>query len=69
MNGEMLRKRWLLTGTVVLALSSVTVPASAGQRALSDFTSRQGAWCVVANDQGIDCAASHYAPCGATSSL
>jgi len=63
MNGEMLRKRWLLTGTAVLALSSMTLPASAGQRALSDFTSQQGAWCAVFNDEGIDCAASHYGPC------
>lgn len=65
MKGEMLRKRWLLTGTVILALSSVTVPASAGQRALSDFTSRQGAWCVAVNDEGtaLDCAASHYGAC------
>jgi hypothetical protein len=64
MNGEAIRKEWLLIGTVALALSSVTAPASAGGRALSDFTSRQGAWCAVANEQGIDCAASHYAPCG-----
>jgi hypothetical protein len=63
MRGEMLRNRWLLVGTVGLALSSVTAPASAGQRALTDFTSRQGAWCAAFNDEGIDCAASHYGAC------
>ena len=64
MRGEILRIRWLLAGTIVLALSSVTVPASAGQRALSDFTTRQGAWCVASNaDGGIDCNASHYGAC------
>ncbi len=60
-----LKNGWLATGTVVLALSSVTVPASAGHRALSDFTSQQGAWCAAFNDEGLDCAASHYGVCTA----
>jgi hypothetical protein len=65
MNGEMLRIRWLLAATIAFALSSVTVPASAGQRSLTDFTSRQMAWCAAVNDEGtaIDCAASHYGRC------
>ncbi len=50
---------------VIAALSLLAVPmaSTAGQRALEDFTSRQGAWCVVATDEGIDCAASHYGTC------
>jgi hypothetical protein len=34
--------------------------AFATQRPLSDFTSRQMAWCAVPGDNGIDCAASGY---------
>ena len=51
---------WLMTGVVALALSTAAAPASAGQRALSDFTSQQGAWCAVFTDAGPDCAASYY---------
>jgi hypothetical protein len=50
----------LLIGTVALTLTFATVPADAEQRSLSDFTSRQGTWCTIVNDQGIDCAASYY---------
>ncbi len=60
MKKEIFRNRWLPVGTVLLALSSATVPASAAQRVLSDFTSRQGAWCAVFSDEGVDCVASYY---------
>ncbi len=51
--------------SVIAALSLLVAPmaSTAGQRALEDFTSQQGAWCVVATDEGIDCAASHYGTC------
>jgi hypothetical protein len=39
---------------------SSSLPASAGQRSLADFLSRQQTWCAVFTDQGIDCAASYY---------
>lgn len=53
-------RSWLCAVLAFLALASA--PASAGQRALSDFTSRQGAWCAVLDDEGnFDCAASYYA--------
>ena len=46
---------------VVAFLALTSVPASAGQRPLSDFTSQQGAWCAVFTDQGeFDCTASYY---------
>src|SRR5437879_4796407 len=67
MKRGMLKIRCLLAGAAALAISAATAPASAGQRPLSDFISRQGAWCVATNDVGIDCAASHYggpASCG-----
>jgi hypothetical protein len=38
----------------------VAGPAHAGQRPFWDFTSQQGAWCAVFDEEGIDCAASGY---------
>jgi hypothetical protein len=60
MKREMHRNRCLLAAAVVLVLSSVTLPASAGERPLSDFLSRQGHWCAVFTEDDIDCAASYY---------
>jgi hypothetical protein len=53
--------KWSVSGAVALALLSAAAPASADQRPISDFTSRQVTWCVVFNDVGIDCDASYYA--------
>ena len=46
----------------LLALASATVAATAGQRPLTDFISRQALWCLVFNEEEgrIDCAASYY---------
>ena len=55
-----LMNRWSMTGTVALALLAAASPASADQRPISDFTSRQSTWCAVFNDVGIDCDASYY---------
>lgn len=60
MRRGMCRKIWLLAGSVALVLSAATVPAGAGQRPLSDFTSRQATWCAVFTDTGLNCAASYY---------
>jgi hypothetical protein len=58
-------KECLLAGAVTLALCATAAPASAGQRPLSDFTSRQGAWCAVFTQPGgPDCAASYYVDAG-----
>jgi hypothetical protein len=48
-----------MAGTEALAMLSAA-PASADQRPITDFTSRQKAWCAVFNDVGIDCDASYY---------
>ena len=67
MKRGVLESRWLLTGVAAMAIAATTGPASAGQRPLSDFISRQGAWCAAVDDAGIDCLASHYggpASCG-----
>ena len=60
MKGQSCRMGWIFAAVTLLpALASV--PAIAGQRPLSDFTSQQGAWCAVVTDQGeLDCAASYY---------
>jgi hypothetical protein len=62
MNRPTFTTRWLFAGTAALALGAVTAPVDAGQRPLSDFTSRQGEWCAVptASQDAIDCAASYY---------
>src|SRR5215471_16670176 len=51
--------RWIFTSVTVL-LAVASVPANAGQRPLSDFTSQQGAWCAVISNGEFDCAASYY---------
>jgi hypothetical protein len=43
-----------------MALCAFITPAQAGERPLSDFLSRQGAFCLVFNEEGFDCAASYY---------
>jgi len=62
MNQRTFIKRWLFAWAAALALGAVTTPVEAGQRPLSDFTSRQGAWCAVptSSQDAIDCAASFY---------
>ncbi len=52
--------RWSMKGAVALVLLAAAVPASADQRPIADFTSRQSTWCAVFNDQGLDCDASYY---------
>jgi len=46
---------------IPLLLAAVTLTATAAQRPITDFTSRQGAYCLkVDNDGNVDCAASGY---------
>jgi hypothetical protein len=53
----------LAAATLTLALFGASPPALAGNRAIADFTSRQGAWCPAFDNEGfIDCAASYYMP-------
>jgi hypothetical protein len=59
MKEQFARMRWIFAAvTLLLALASV--PAIAGQRPLSDFTSRQSAWCAVVTGDELDCGASYY---------
>jgi len=58
MRGQSSRNGPFVAAAIVLALAAA--PAGAGQRALEDFTSQQGAWCAVFDDQGLNCAASYY---------
>jgi hypothetical protein len=60
MRNDSCLNKCLLAGAVALVLSAATVPAGAGQRPVSDFTSRQASWCAVFTDTGVDCAASYY---------
>ena len=51
--------------SAVLGLTVIISPAvNAGQRPITDFTSRQGAYCLKFGAEGIDCAASSYGGVG-----
>ena len=64
MKGEILGRKGVLAAAVVLALSSASGIAAAGQRPLSDFTDAQQTWCAVFTSEGfLDCGASHYGTC------
>lgn len=59
MNEESARIGWLFVASMLVLMLAAPL-ASAGQRPLSDFTSRQGAWCAIFTDEGVDCSASYY---------
>jgi len=53
-----------LAAAVALA---ATLPALAGERPITDFTSQQGAWCPAFDDDGfLHCDASYYMPDNST---
>lgn len=51
----------------MLALYSASPPTLASERAITDFTSQQGAWCPAFDNDGfVDCGASSYMPDNST---
>src|SRR5439155_727041 len=56
-----LKRALSATALIPLLLAAATLTATAAQRPITDFTSRQGAYCLeVDNDGNVDCAASGY---------
>ena len=57
----------LAAATLTLALSGASAPALGAERAITDFTSQQGAWCPVWDNEGyLVCGASYYMPDNST---
>jgi len=59
-----LKRRARVAALCLFALAASTPAAQPGQRPITDFTSRQGTYCLKFGAEGIDCAAGGYGGVG-----